>query len=118
LNRLLIVARPSKIRRQRAQLQSMRMPTERSVDNWFYMLIKYLINGSLAVARVGIHVQRFLLRIGYYCKQVITAPYRAIRAVIAFVIMVGRYILGGWVIRTVLLLAVWTVIVLNFFVER
>jgi hypothetical protein len=32
-------------------------------------------------------------------------------------IEVGRYILGGWVIRTILLLAIWSFFLLYFFVE-
>ena len=96
----------------------MRIPTERSVDNWFYMLIKYLFNGALALIRVGIHVQRFFLRIGHFIRLVVMAPYHACCAVVKAIMDAGRYILGGWLIRTALLLAVWTFILLNFFVER
>lgn len=96
----------------------MRLPTERSVDNWFYMLIKYLFNGALALGRVYVHIQRFFLGIIYYIRQVITAPYRAVRTVISFIMQAGRFILGNWVIRTMLLLAAWTAIILNFFVDR
>jgi len=49
---------------------------------------------------------------------VVMAPYHAFRAVVKAVMDAGRYILGGWLIRTALLLAVWTFILLNFFVER
>lgn len=108
---------PSQIRRQRAHLQSMRMPTERSIDHWSYELLRYLLNTSLAVFRVGVYVKRFILWIAYLIQQIVMVVFRWMWAIVTSVIEMGRYILGGWVIRTILLLAIWSVFLLYFFVE-
>lgn len=94
----------------------MRMPTERSVDNWFYILIKYVFNSLLAVIRVVIHVQRFILSIWRIIRHIVMMPTHVLAGIFIIIYRSGRYLLGGWLMRTIIILAVWTFILLEFII--
>ncbi len=100
------------IRRLRHVYVDLRAPRERSADNWFYAMLRYVANGILRIVAVGVAAFRafcFIWRIG---KAVCSIPIHVVAVVVS---AVGRpliWLWRRWIFRTLLALVVWPAVLL------
>jgi hypothetical protein len=92
----------------------LRIPKERSVDNWFYGLIKYLVNTALALIAAWYHIKRFFGSIFTAIWRIAITPFSIVMAIMSAFYRTLRTIYHNGAVRILLILAVWTFILVNF----
>ena len=84
------------------------------MDNWFYGLIKYLVNTALALIAAWFHVKRFFGSIFTAIWRIVIAPFSICAAVMGAFYRLLRGIFYNGAVRMLCILVVWTFILVNY----
>jgi hypothetical protein len=102
----------AKIRRLRHSLQDLRLPNGRSADNWFYFVLRYLVNGLLAIITLALGIMRGVKACGRAIHWVFQLPIFVIVTLSSPIRKPIAWLWSQWLFSMLLILAVWTCILL------
>ncbi len=103
----------AKIRRLRHTLQDLRLPSERSADNWFYALLRYLVNGLLGIITLALGIMRGVKFCGRAIHWVFHLPISIVVSIFSVIRWYIAWLWSQWLFSMLLILVVWTGILVH-----